>query len=358
MVDALSRMVEDREPVGAEKKNDLSGSDMMDRIQRGKDPVLAWANFQRVLLARNVKEVKEQFRQCEGCQKAKSAHNSKVRLHSTDVARITWEKRCDKNTTYPLPFYCTTAPKYLWSIKEQGCSGPVTAAPPFDELKKCIITNGGIVDMYKSSKTSYIVASNLPDRKVKELKVYNVVKPAWIVDMDVQSNEQILNKRWKELAEIPGIQSMHHFRAYDENNILISTSEDLMLKLNIFGKSEVEYDEEDELSSVLSLVRYSDVCIDSFDNDEEPSHKIEMNVVRPIPQGNISPGTYVLVKILSTKRKEFIYVAMCQSNVKVDGEIDVLFLKSYGESGKRFVFIDEDDKLFYKIFFIFLKNHK
>nr|CAD7196479.1 unnamed protein product [Timema douglasi] len=34
---------------------------------------------------------------------------------------------CDKNTKHSLPFYCTTAPKYLLSIKEQGCSGPVTA---------------------------------------------------------------------------------------------------------------------------------------------------------------------------------------------------------------------------------------
>nr|CAD7397820.1 unnamed protein product [Timema poppensis] len=35
--------------------------------------------------------------------------------------------RCDNNTKYLLPFYCTTAPKYLRSIKEQGCSGPVRA---------------------------------------------------------------------------------------------------------------------------------------------------------------------------------------------------------------------------------------
>nr|CAD7573238.1 unnamed protein product [Timema californicum] len=35
-------------------------------------------------------------------------------------------ERCDKNTK-ELPFYCTTAPKYLRNIKEQGRSGPATA---------------------------------------------------------------------------------------------------------------------------------------------------------------------------------------------------------------------------------------
>nr|CAD7404703.1 unnamed protein product [Timema poppensis] len=37
------------------------------------------------------------------------------------------QQRCDKNTKYPLPFNCMTAPKYLRSIKKQGCSGPVKA---------------------------------------------------------------------------------------------------------------------------------------------------------------------------------------------------------------------------------------
>nr|CAD7596946.1 unnamed protein product [Timema genevievae] len=45
-----------------------------------------------------------------------------------DITQMS-DERCDKNTTYPLPFYCTTAPKYLGSTKEQGCSGPVTAQP-------------------------------------------------------------------------------------------------------------------------------------------------------------------------------------------------------------------------------------
>nr|CAD7409053.1 unnamed protein product [Timema cristinae] len=64
-----------------------------------------------------------------------------------------------------------------------------------------------------------------------------------------------------------------------------------MLKVNIFGKSE---DEEDEIGSVLSRVKYSDVYTDSYDNDKVSSHEIEMDVVRSIPQENMSPGTYIL----------------------------------------------------------------
>nr|CAD7433273.1 unnamed protein product [Timema monikensis] len=48
-----------------------------------------------------------------------------------------------------------------------------------------------------------------------------------------------------------------------------------MLKVNIFGKSE---DEEDEIGSVLSRVKYSDVYTDSYDNDKVSSHGIEMDV--------------------------------------------------------------------------------
>nr|CAD7398013.1 unnamed protein product [Timema cristinae] len=49
------------------------------------------------------------------------------------AAHMAQVDRCDKNTMYPLPFYCTTAPKYLRSIKEQGFSRPVPALPETDK---------------------------------------------------------------------------------------------------------------------------------------------------------------------------------------------------------------------------------
>nr|CAD7463495.1 unnamed protein product [Timema tahoe] len=57
-------------------------------------------------------------------------------------------KRCDKNTKYPLPFYCTTAPKYLRSIKEQGCSVTALSVTEtrgkvnLDLFQRCLLQRG------------------------------------------------------------------------------------------------------------------------------------------------------------------------------------------------------------------------
>ncbi|GLG94483.1 DNA repair protein REV1, partial [Gryllus bimaculatus] len=54
--------------------------------------------------------------------------------------------------------------------------------PGADELKRIMILHGGVFHHYETRKTTHIIASNLPDTKVKQLKTLNVVKPAWIVD--------------------------------------------------------------------------------------------------------------------------------------------------------------------------------
>ncbi|KAK7866771.1 hypothetical protein R5R35_008756 [Gryllus longicercus] len=51
--------------------------------------------------------------------------------------------------------------------------------PGADELKRIMILHGGVFHHYETRKTTHIIASNLPDTKLKTL---NVVKPAWIVD--------------------------------------------------------------------------------------------------------------------------------------------------------------------------------
>uniref|UniRef100_A0A1B6D5V3 DNA repair protein REV1 n=1 Tax=Clastoptera arizonana TaxID=38151 RepID=A0A1B6D5V3_9HEMI len=59
--------------------------------------------------------------------------------------------------------------------------------PPADELKQLMIKYGGIYHHYHiSSRTTYIIASNLPNTKIKQLKGMKVVKPEWIVDCIAQ----------------------------------------------------------------------------------------------------------------------------------------------------------------------------
>ncbi|XP_049802635.1 DNA repair protein REV1 isoform X1 [Schistocerca nitens] len=54
--------------------------------------------------------------------------------------------------------------------------------PSADELKRIMAMYGGEYHQYESHRTTHIIASNLPDCKIKKLKVLNVVKPEWITD--------------------------------------------------------------------------------------------------------------------------------------------------------------------------------
>ncbi|MGH0143709.1 UNVERIFIED_CONTAM: hypothetical protein FKN15_055268 [Acipenser sinensis] len=55
--------------------------------------------------------------------------------------------------------------------------------PTADELRRLMMVHGGQYHMYYSrSKTTHIIASNLPNSKIKELKGEKVVRPEWITD--------------------------------------------------------------------------------------------------------------------------------------------------------------------------------
>ncbi|CAH0388778.1 unnamed protein product [Bemisia tabaci] len=55
--------------------------------------------------------------------------------------------------------------------------------PSAEELKFLMMEHGGIYHHYQSPRTTHIIASNLPDTKIKQLKGnLKIVKPEWIVD--------------------------------------------------------------------------------------------------------------------------------------------------------------------------------
>ncbi|MBN3296768.1 REV1 protein, partial [Amia calva] len=55
--------------------------------------------------------------------------------------------------------------------------------PTADELRRLMMLHGGQFHMYYSrSKTTHIIATNLPNTKIKELKGEKVVRPEWITD--------------------------------------------------------------------------------------------------------------------------------------------------------------------------------
>ncbi|XP_062982340.1 DNA repair protein REV1 isoform X2 [Elgaria multicarinata webbii] len=55
--------------------------------------------------------------------------------------------------------------------------------PSADELRRLMMLHGGQYNVYYSrSKTTHIIATNLPNAKIKELKGEKVVRPEWIMD--------------------------------------------------------------------------------------------------------------------------------------------------------------------------------
>ncbi|CAH1107539.1 unnamed protein product [Psylliodes chrysocephalus] len=54
--------------------------------------------------------------------------------------------------------------------------------PPIDELKNLMAAHGGVFHMYQVSSTTHIIASNLPNVKIKHLGTTPIVKPSWITE--------------------------------------------------------------------------------------------------------------------------------------------------------------------------------
>ncbi|KAJ8980821.1 hypothetical protein NQ317_000554 [Molorchus minor] len=54
--------------------------------------------------------------------------------------------------------------------------------PPADTLKNLMAAHGGEFHMYQVSGTTHIIASNLPNVKIKHLGSVPIVKPSWITD--------------------------------------------------------------------------------------------------------------------------------------------------------------------------------
>lgn len=59
--------------------------------------------------------------------------------------------------------------------------------PSADELKRIMMTHGGTFHHYKRSNTTFIIASNLPDVKIRAITTAKIIKPDWVVDC-VQEN--------------------------------------------------------------------------------------------------------------------------------------------------------------------------
>lgn len=54
--------------------------------------------------------------------------------------------------------------------------------PSADELKRIMMRNGGIYHTYQRSTTKFVIATNLPDVKIRQITSAKIISPQWIVD--------------------------------------------------------------------------------------------------------------------------------------------------------------------------------
>lgn len=54
--------------------------------------------------------------------------------------------------------------------------------PSAEELKRLMMTHGGVYHTYQKSATTFIIANNLPDVKIRQITTAKIISPQWIVD--------------------------------------------------------------------------------------------------------------------------------------------------------------------------------
>lgn len=54
--------------------------------------------------------------------------------------------------------------------------------PSADELKRIMMKNGGVYHTYQRQWTTFVIAANLPDVKVRQITSAKIISPQWVVD--------------------------------------------------------------------------------------------------------------------------------------------------------------------------------
>lgn len=114
--------------------------------------------------------------------------------------------------------------------------------PSADELKTLMSVHGGIYHTYQRSH-DYVIASNLPDTKVKNMSLSRIVRPEWITD-SITSN-RLLDYREYLLYKNPRGQSRLNFSKVDKNIHAIDQSKvdcDITAKESILEEFPLEKD--------------------------------------------------------------------------------------------------------------------
>ncbi|KAL1465628.1 hypothetical protein WDU94_005182 [Cyamophila willieti] len=96
--------------------------------------------------------------------------------------------------------------------------------PSAEELKALMLLHGGIYHHYESSRTTHIIASNLPHTKIKKLKPgEKIIKPEWIVD-SIASGKLMDHKKYLLISDSTSAKPLSNlFRKCNIDNAESST---------------------------------------------------------------------------------------------------------------------------------------
>lgn len=140
--------------------------------------------------------------------------------------------------------------------------------PSADELKRIMMTHGGVYHHYKRSNTTYIIASNLPDVKIRAITTAKIIKPDWIVDC------------------------LKENRILDYSNYLLYTNEKISQPTILFEPKKCE-------KSLNDTKNIGDEGINGSNGDSECDIGIELNELNRKLQNSETLNTKDVSKVVS-----------------------------------------------------------
>lgn len=125
--------------------------------------------------------------------------------------------------------------------------------PTADELKRIMLENGGTYHHYQRSHTKYVIASNLPDVKIRSNITKNIIKPEWITDC-LKANKLL-----------------------DSSYYLLHTNQNSMQRKITFKQVESKTEEKDNFSLNLDALNQK---LQSPSTDEKTGTAVDKNFLQ------------------------------------------------------------------------------
>ena len=111
--------------------------------------------------------------------------------------------------------------------------------PSSEELKRIMIQHGGVFHHYKRSHTTYTIASNLPDVKIRQITSEVIISPNWVVDC-VEKGRILDYKKYLLYTEHKPSQPKLNFTAPPDKQEPVDETRETSVSPDLFENSDDE----------------------------------------------------------------------------------------------------------------------